>query len=49
VLFLVSGAAKAGIVREVLDGPLGRYPAQMIQLVNGELTWMLDIPAAGQA
>jgi 6-phosphogluconolactonase len=49
VLFLVSGAVKAGIVREVLEGPSERYPAQMIRPVDGELTWMLDIAAAGQA
>lgn len=42
VLFLVSGAEKAGIVREVLHGPPNRYPAQEVRPTNGELLWMLS-------
>jgi 6-phosphogluconolactonase len=45
VLFLVSGAAKAQIVKEVLQGPK-RYPAQAVDPTNGELLWMLDKDAA---
>jgi 6-phosphogluconolactonase len=40
VVFLVSGAEKAGIVKEVLHGPK-QYPAQYVQPANGELVWML--------
>ena len=45
VLFLVSGAEKAEIVKEVLEGPQ-KYPAQFVQPTNGELIWMLDREAA---
>ncbi len=41
VVFLVSGAEKAQIVKEVLVGP-EKYPAQAVKPVNGELIWMLD-------
>jgi 6-phosphogluconolactonase len=44
VMFLVSGAEKAEIMKEVLRGPK-RYPAQE---VNGQLVWMLDREAAGK-
>lgn len=47
VLFLVSGKDKAGIVKEVLEGPK-KYPAQFVQPTNGELIWMLDKEAASQ-
>jgi 6-phosphogluconolactonase len=45
VLFLVSGAEKVEIVKEVLEGPQ-KYPAQFVQPTNGELLWMLDRDAA---
>jgi 6-phosphogluconolactonase len=44
VVFLVSGAEKAEIVKEVVRGPK-LYPAQE---VNGEVMWMLDREAAGK-
>lgn len=47
VLFLVSGAEKAEIVREVLQGPK-HYPAQEVGPTNGELLWMLDKDAASK-
>jgi 6-phosphogluconolactonase len=47
VLFLVSGAEKAQIVKEVLQDPV-RYPAQAVRLNNGELLWMLDKEAANK-
>ena len=47
VLFLVSGAEKADIVKEVLEGP-ERYPAQAVKPANGELIWMLDRDAASK-
>ena len=47
VLFLVSGAEKAGIVKEVLKGPK-QYPAQFVQPTHGQLVWMLDRLAADE-
>jgi 6-phosphogluconolactonase len=48
VLFLVTGENKAHALSEVLHGasdPL-RLPAQRIQPVNGEITWLIDQAAA---
>jgi 6-phosphogluconolactonase len=47
VLFLISGAEKAGIVKEVLEGPK-QYPAQFVQPTHGRLLWMLDKDAASR-
>lgn len=47
ILFLVSGAEKAEIVKEVLQGPQ-KYPAQAIKPVNGHLLWLLDKEAASK-
>lgn len=49
VAFLVSGAAKAAVVREVIQGPLDplRLPAQLIHPEPGQLHWLLDQAAAG--
>jgi 6-phosphogluconolactonase len=47
VVFLVSGAEKAKIVKEVLDGP-EKYPSQAVKPTNGELLWMLDEDAASE-
>ena len=48
VVFLVSGANKAAVLREVLEGPSdpNRLPAQLIQPAGGELHWLLDREAA---
>jgi 6-phosphogluconolactonase len=45
VVFLVSGAEKAEIVKAVLEGE-NKYPAQAVKPTNGELIWMLDKEAA---
>src|SRR5690349_12583094 len=45
VLFLVSGAEKAEIVKQVIEGPK-LYPAQTIEPTHGQLIWMLDKDAA---
>ena len=49
VVFLVAGAGKAAVVRQVLEGssdpPL---PAQLVRPADGELSWMLDRAAAGE-
>jgi 6-phosphogluconolactonase len=44
ILFLVSGEAKAGIVKEILrtDLPTNRYPAQLVKTYEGEITWIFD-------
>jgi 6-phosphogluconolactonase len=47
VVFLVSGAEKAGIVKEVIEGPK-QYPAQFVQPAHGQLLWMLDKDAAAK-
>ena len=47
VVFLVSGAEKAEIVREVIKGPK-RYPAQEVKPAEGELIWLLDQAAASK-
>ena len=47
VVFLVSGAEKAEIVKGVLQGPK-RYPAQEVGPINGELILMLDQEAASK-
>ena len=47
VILLVSGAEKATIVKEVLEGP-PKYPAQAIRPTHGELLWMLDKNAASE-
>lgn len=46
VVFLVSGAEKAKILKEVLEGEEDKYPAQAVKPTHGELIWMLDKDAA---
>ncbi len=46
-LFLVSGAGKAEIVRAVLQGPPGRFPAQAVR-PRETLLWYLDAAAAAR-
>jgi 6-phosphogluconolactonase len=50
VLFLVSGGAKAGVVRRVLDGPRTpqEIPAQAIAPSNGRVRWCVDAAAAAE-
>ena len=45
VVFLVSGAEKAQIVKEIFESE-NKYPAQAVKPTNGELIWMLDKEAA---
>jgi 6-phosphogluconolactonase len=48
VAFLVAGANKVGVVRDVLAGaPPEVHPAAGVRPMQGQLTWMLD-SAAGQ-
>jgi 6-phosphogluconolactonase len=52
VIFLVSGAEKAGAVRAVLEHPAPsaqtdkKFPARLIRPVDGRLIWFLDRAAA---
>lgn len=48
VAFLVVGAAKAAIVRDVLEGPRRPHPlpAQLIAPAAGKLRWFIDADAA---
>src|SRR2546427_12898453 len=48
VVFLVSGGAKAGILRRVLEGPRRpeELPAQAIEPSNGRVRWCVDAAAA---
>lgn len=48
IVFLVSGSAKAGIVRQVLEGPRQPHalPAQLIAPTSGRVCWILDRAAA---
>jgi len=51
VLFLVSGAAKASVVRTVLEGQdvdPARFPSRLIRPVEGRLLWFLDGAAAAE-
>ena len=50
VLFLVSGGAKAGILRRVLEGPRRpeELPAQAIAPSNGRVRWCVDAAAAAE-
>lgn len=50
IAFLVTGANKADVLREVLKGPrdVERLPAQLIRPRHGELRWLVDRPAAAR-
>jgi 6-phosphogluconolactonase len=50
ILFLVSGGAKAGILRRVLEGPRRpqELPAQAIAPSNGQVRWCVDAAAAAE-
>ncbi|MEP6643769.1 MAG: 6-phosphogluconolactonase [Acidobacteriaceae bacterium] len=46
VIFLVTGAEKASVLKEVLEDSAREYPAQKIRPTAGKLLWMLDESAA---
>lgn len=49
VLFLIAGNGKADIVYEVLkSGDQNRYPAGLVQPVDGMLSWFIDKAAASK-
>jgi len=49
-LFLVAGAGKAHMLRQVLEGPYApdERPAQIVRPPLGEVFWMVDSTAAGE-
>jgi 6-phosphogluconolactonase len=48
IVFLVTGEAKAEILKEVLQGGPSQFPAQAIQPASGELIWLTDRAAASK-
>jgi len=46
VLFIVSGDSKSAILSKVLEGPTGRFPAQLIKTGGDGLHWIVDREAA---
>jgi 6-phosphogluconolactonase len=46
LVFLVAGADKAEVVRQVVEGSPGQFPAQRVHPVEGRLSWFLDEAAA---
>ncbi len=47
IIFLVTGGDKAETLRQVLEGPAGGFPAQLIRPIEGQLHWYID-SAAGR-
>lgn len=45
VIFLVSGAEKAFIVREIVKEKSQCYPSSLVKPANGQLLWLLDADA----
>jgi 6-phosphogluconolactonase len=50
VMFLVTGAAKADMLRRVLEGPHDpeALPAQAVRPLEGEVIWLVDAAASAQ-
>ncbi len=50
VIFLVTGANKAGPLVEVLKGEFNprRLPSQLIKPLDGSLEWLVDVAAAAR-
>ena len=48
VRFLVAGADKAERLHEVIEGPPGKYPSQLVQPSGGDLAWLVDTAAAAR-
>ena len=46
VIFFVSGAEKAAVLRNVLEGERGWFPSQLIHPADGQLLWLVDAGAA---
>jgi 6-phosphogluconolactonase len=46
VVFLVAGKDKAQVLRQVLKGEPGQFPAQLVRPTDGELVFLVDRAAA---
>ena len=46
IVFLVSGKEKATVQKTIFENSEAGLPAQMIQPIEGNLTWLLDREAA---
>jgi 6-phosphogluconolactonase len=50
LVFLVSGADKAAVLHEVLEGnaPPEKYPSKLVLPNHGKLIWLIDRAAASE-
>lgn len=48
VMVLTAGESKAEVLAEVLEGPDGRYPIQLLRHAKGDVVWMVDDAAVSQ-
>jgi len=48
VIFLVTGAEKAPVVKDVLENPASTLPAAQVHAADGRMLWLLDRAAASQ-
>jgi len=47
IVMMVLGEKKAQILKDVLEGPDGKYPVQILKDVANRTTWLVDEAAAG--
>lgn len=48
ILITVTGANKASVLKEVLEGPEGVYPVQLLNTYSDRVTWLVDEAAAAE-
>lgn len=48
VVFLVGGQEKSGVLHQVLEGPEGQFPSQLVRPADGKIIWLLDRAAASE-
>lgn len=48
IIFLANGKSKAGVLKEVLTGPEGKYPSQNVKAESGKMYWYLDREIASE-
>ena len=48
VMVFTAGESKASVLSEVLEGPDGVYPIQLLRHAAGEVVWLIDEAAASQ-
>ena len=47
-MFLAEGSEKSAILKEILEGSGGSYPAQRIQPMDGSVHWFIDRAAGAE-